>query len=132
MFWELDPIRDGVCRICCCFLSTRWFNPLTVAAPPAGDEDALHRHDVRRRGEQRAVRPVLQAARRRGPLSGGGLEAVQVRQEQPRQDGHSGRGVMEVRRWRRRERRRRNESPTRERPEGSASASDSSASLGSE
>uniref|UniRef100_A0A3B4X0N4 Diamine acetyltransferase 1 n=1 Tax=Seriola lalandi dorsalis TaxID=1841481 RepID=A0A3B4X0N4_SERLL len=30
---------------------------------PAGDEDALHRHDVCGGGEQRAVRPVLQASR---------------------------------------------------------------------
>lgn len=70
---------------------------VTLVCLPAGDEDALHRHDVRGRGEQRAVRPVLQAARRRGPLSGGGLEALQVRQEQPGQDEHSGRGVKAVR-----------------------------------
>lgn len=56
---------------------------------PVGDQDALHGHDVHRGREQRAVHPVLQAARRRRPLSGGRLAAFQVQQEQPRQDGHS-------------------------------------------
>lgn len=60
-----------------------------VVPLPAGDKDALRGHDVHRGGEQRAVHPVLQAARRRGPLSGGRLEALQVQQEQPRQDGNS-------------------------------------------
>ncbi|XP_061777397.1 diamine acetyltransferase 1-like isoform X2 [Nerophis ophidion] len=44
----------------------------------AGGEDPLHGHDVRGGREQRALHPVLQAARRRGPLAGGRLEAVQV------------------------------------------------------
>ncbi|XP_061521993.1 diamine acetyltransferase 1-like isoform X3 [Phycodurus eques] len=60
----------------------------------AGGEDALHGHDVRGGREQRAVHPVLQASRRRGPLAGGGLAALPLRQEQPRQDGHAHRGVM--------------------------------------
>lgn len=63
---------------------------LTLVPLPAGDKDALHGHDVHRGGEQRDVHPVLQAARCRGPLSGGRLEALQVQQEQPGQDGHSG------------------------------------------
>lgn len=71
---------------------------LTLVSLPAGVKDTLHRHDVYRRGEQRAVHPVLQAARRRGSLSGGRLEALQVRQEQPRQDGHSDGGMKEAQR----------------------------------
>jgi len=74
-------------------------NPSPPASPAARHEDALHRHDVRGGGEQPAVGPVLQAARRRGPLAGGGLEALQVRQEQPGEDGHAGRGVRRRRVW---------------------------------
>lgn len=66
---------------------------LTLVSLPAGDKDALQRHDVRGRGEQRAVHQVLQAARCRGSLPGRRLEALQVQQEQPRQDGHAGGGM---------------------------------------
>lgn len=62
----------------------------------AGDEDSLQWHDVCGGREQRVVRPVLQTARCGGSLSGGGLEALQVRQRQPRQDGVPIRGVTEA------------------------------------
>lgn len=69
-------------------------NQLTSALLPAGGADALQRHDVRGGGEQRVVHPVLQAARRRGSVPGGGLEALPLRQRQPGQDGRSTGGVM--------------------------------------
>ena len=66
--------------------------PVSLAA---GDEYALHWHDVCGGRKQRAVHPVLQAARRRGSLPGGGLEALQVQQKQPGEDGHASGGVTE-------------------------------------
>lgn len=64
-----------------------------MCALPVGHKDALHRHDVCGGGEQRALHQVLQASRRRGPVPGGGLEALQVQPEQPVQDGDSCRGM---------------------------------------
>lgn len=54
-----------------------------LSALLVGHKDALHRHDVCGGGEQWALHQVLQASRRRGPVPGGGLEALQVQPEQP-------------------------------------------------